>query len=103
MPNINGLECLTVLQSSIPTHANSKLPEVATPRPRILYSKSDTDLNAGIGAAEMLGRYNYLALVGGGKNPRWPQTKVWNSKDRDRTMRTSRKLIHTPGHDLGRR
>lgn len=24
----------------------------------------------------MLGNYNYLALVGGGKNPRWPQTKV---------------------------
>lgn len=28
------------------------------------------------GIAEMLGNYNYLALVGGGKNPRWPQTKV---------------------------
>ncbi|EXJ62914.1 hypothetical protein A1O7_03357 [Cladophialophora yegresii CBS 114405] len=38
--------------------------------------KASRDLNAGIGTAEMLGRYNYLALVGGGKNPRWPQTKV---------------------------
>ncbi|RVX69147.1 hypothetical protein B0A52_06861 [Exophiala mesophila] len=38
--------------------------------------KVSRDLNAGIGTAEMLGRYNYLALVGGGKNPRWPQTKV---------------------------
>lgn len=28
------------------------------------------------GMAEMLGNYNYLALVGGGKDPRWPQTKV---------------------------
>ncbi|KAJ9664329.1 Phosphatidylinositol 3,5-bisphosphate-binding protein [Neophaeococcomyces mojaviensis] len=34
------------------------------------------NMNAGIGIAEMLGNYNYLALVGGGKNPRWPQTKV---------------------------
>jgi len=35
---------------------------------------STTNLRTGI--AEMLGNYNYLALVGGGKNPRWPQTKV---------------------------
>ncbi|KIW96907.1 uncharacterized protein Z519_02298 [Cladophialophora bantiana CBS 173.52] len=41
-----------------------------------LKASRDADLNAGIGTAEMLGRYNYLALVGGGKNPRWPQTKV---------------------------
>lgn len=34
------------------------------------------DFNAGVGSAEMMGRFNYLALVGGGKNPKWPQTKV---------------------------
>ena len=38
--------------------------------------KVSRDFNAGIGITEMLGRYNYMGLVGGGKNPRWPQTKV---------------------------
>ena len=38
--------------------------------------KVSRDLNAGVGGAEMMGRYNYLSIVGGGKNPRWPQTKV---------------------------
>ncbi|KIW71368.1 hypothetical protein, variant 1 [Phialophora macrospora] len=64
---------------STQTHASSKLQEVPLPRQfmrRRRDSKTNTDLNAGIGTAEMLGRYNYLALVGGGKNPRWPQTKV---------------------------
>ncbi|CAG8899718.1 unnamed protein product [Penicillium egyptiacum] len=38
------------------------------------------DFNAGIGLAEMLGQSNYLAIVGGGKNPKFPQNKlvIWD-------------------------
>jgi hypothetical protein len=39
-------------------------------------SCASKDFNAGIGIAEMLGQSNYLAIVGGGKNPKFPQNKV---------------------------
>ena len=34
------------------------------------------DFNGGVAIAEMLGRTNYMALVGGGKQPKFPQHKV---------------------------
>ena len=38
--------------------------------------KVSRDFNAGIAVTEMIGRTNYVALVGGGKQPKFPQTKV---------------------------
>ncbi|KAL8668892.1 MAG: hypothetical protein Q9168_006501, partial [Polycauliona sp. 1 TL-2023] len=37
---------------------------------------SRQDFNAGIGSTEMLGKANYIALVGGGKRPKFPTNKV---------------------------
>jgi hypothetical protein len=42
----------------------------------MMYCTKEADLNAGLGCAQMLGRTNYIALVGGGKQPKFPQNKV---------------------------
>ncbi|KAK2879944.1 Phosphatidylinositol 3,5-bisphosphate-binding protein [Arthroderma sp. PD_2] len=38
--------------------------------------KVSRDFNAGVGIVEMVGQSNYLALVGGGQTPKFPQNKV---------------------------
>ncbi|KAJ5107789.1 hypothetical protein N7456_004464 [Penicillium angulare] len=42
--------------------------------------KVSRDFNAGIGLAELLGQTNYLAIVGGGRTPKFPQNKlvIWD-------------------------
>ncbi len=40
------------------------------------YLNIKQDFNAGIGLAAMLGRANYIAIVGGGRQPKFSQNKV---------------------------
>ncbi|OJD35073.1 svp1-like protein 2 [Diplodia corticola] len=46
------------------------------------------DLGQGLGCVEMVGKTNYLALVGGGKSPKFAQNKIifWNEGKQEPTL-----------------
>ncbi len=76
------LPCSQRLKSQqylIRNHASCVFLEVNATMPTYFRMLIRIDFNAGIAAVQMLGKANFIALIGGGKQPKFPQNKVGHS------------------------
>jgi len=60
---------------TMPASSLSRYTPLRNPFPPNAHTKQ-LDFNAGIGAVQMLKKANFVALIGGGKQPKFPQNKV---------------------------